>query len=142
MVVMVYSEKHVNLRIRAQTEQPIPNKEELMELVMAQGTAETLPGTSVTIRTLNAANRGILINNYSTEQTVEVQFKFLMVNYRIEEMPEGVDEVSKVMEPGAQELIIVSRVDPTKTCSVRTAMRYAERVRVSTEDQVIEFMRQ
>ena len=113
-----------------------------MELVMAQGTAETLPGTSVTIRTLNAANRGILINNYSTEQTVEVQFKFLMVNYRIEEMPEGVDEVSKVMEPGAQELIIVSRVDPTKTCSVRTAMRYAERVRVSTEDQVIEFLRQ
>ena len=109
---------------------------------MAQGTPETLPGTSVTIRTLNAANRGILINNYSTEQTVEVQFKFMMVNYKIEEMPEGVDEISKVMVPGAQELIIVSRVDPTKTCSCRTAMRYAERVRVSTEDQVIEFLRQ
>ena len=30
LVMMIYSEKHVNLRIRAQTEQPVPNKEELL----------------------------------------------------------------------------------------------------------------
>ena len=30
LVVLIYSEVHVNLRIKAATENPIPNKEELM----------------------------------------------------------------------------------------------------------------
>ena len=112
----------------------------MFQQTIDEGDARAIPDSDCIVKTLNTPyHHAVHLHNAegSFNKTVEVYFKFSMVNYKVLGMADNVDEVTVVLKPSSKEFIILEKIEKEEPASVKISYRYCIIEVIETEKQVI-----
>ena len=109
----------------------------MLQETIDEGVARAIPDTDCIVKTLNTTHHhAVHVHNAegSFNKTVEVIFKFTMVNYRVKGKADNVDEVTIVLKPGSKEFVMLEKIEQEEPASVKMAFRYCIIEVIETEE--------